>query len=306
MTARADRPLVILGATASGKSDLALGVAVALGDVELVSIDSMQVYRGMDIGTATPTAEERRRVPHHLIDLVEPTEAFTVGEFQRRAREALADIRARGKTPVLVGGTGLYLRSVIDDLELPGRFPEVAAELEDEPDTTRLHARLAELDPVGAERMEPTNRRRVVRALEVALGTGRPFSSFGPGMEHYGPTPFVQVALRWPRETVNERIEARYRRQLDDGFLDEVRALAARGPSRTAAQALGYRELLEHVAGRTTLDDALTTAIARTRRFARRQDRWFRRDPRLIWVDMPTSVVELIALWDDVLSKDGA
>lgn len=306
MTARADRPLVILGATASGKSDLALGVAEALGDVELVSIDSMQVYRGMDIGTATPTAEERRRVPHHLIDLVEPTEAFTVGEFQRRAREALADIRARGKTPVLVGGTGLYLRSVIDDLELPGRFPEVAAELEDEPDTTRLHARLAELDPVGAERMEPTNRRRVVRALEVTLGTGRPFSSFGPGMEHYGPTPFVQVALRWPRETVNERIEARYRRQLDDGFLDEVRALAARGPSRTAAQALGYRELLEHVAGRTTLDDALTTAIARTRRFARRQDRWFRRDPRLIWVDMPTSVDELIALWDDVLSKDGA
>lgn len=306
MTARADRPLVILGATASGKSDLALGVAEALGDVELVSIDSMQVYRGMDIGTATPTAEERRRVPHHLIDLVEPTEAFTVGEFQRRAREALADIRARGKTPVLVGGTGLYLRSVIDDLELPGRFPEVAAELEDEPDTTRLHARLAELDPVGAERMEPTNRRRVVRALEVTLGTGRPFSSFGPGMEHYGPTPFVQVALRWPRETVNERIEARYRRQLDDGFLDEVRALAARGPSRTAAQALGYRELLEHVAGRTTLDDALTTAIARTRRFARRQDRWFRRDPRLTWVDMPTSVDELIALWDDVLSKDGA
>lgn len=306
MTARADRPLVILGATASGKSDLALGVAEALGDVELVSIDSMQVYRGMDIGTATPTAEERRRVPHHLIDLVEPTEAFTVGEFQRRAREALADIRAREKTPVLVGGTGLYLRSVIDDLELPGRFPEVAAELEDEPDTARLHARLAELDPVGAERMEPTNRRRVVRALEVTLGTGRPFSSFGPGMEHYGPTPFVQVALRWPRETLNERIEARYRRQLDDGFLDEVRALAARGPSRTAAQALGYRELLEHVAGRTTLDDALTTAIARTRRFARRQDRWFRRDPRLTWVDMPTSVDELIALWDDVLSKDGA
>ena len=306
MTTRAERPLVILGATASGKSDLALGVAEALGDVELVSIDSMQVYRGMDIGTATPTAEQRRRVPHHLIDLVEPTEAFTVGEFQRRAREALADIRARGKTPVLVGGTGLYLRSVIDDLELPGRFPEVAAELEDEPDTARLHARLADLDPVGASRMEPTNRRRVVRALEVTLGTGRPFSSFGPGMEHYGPTPFVQVALRWPRETLNERIEARYRHQLDDGFLDEVRALAARGPSQTAAQALGYRELLEHVAGRTTLDAALTTAIARTRRFARRQDRWFRRDPRLIWVDMPTSVDELIALWDHVLSKDGA
>ncbi|MEQ8840371.1 MAG: tRNA (adenosine(37)-N6)-dimethylallyltransferase MiaA [Acidimicrobiales bacterium] len=300
---RADRPLVILGPTASGKSDLALGVAEALGDVELVSIDSMQVYRGMDIGTATPSTAERARVPHHLIDLVSPDHGFTVGEFQRRARAALADIRQRGRTPVLVGGTGLYLRSVIDDLELPGQFPEVAAELELEPETATLHARLATLDPVGASRMEPNNRRRVMRALEVTIGSGRPFSSFGPGMEHYGPTPFVQIALRWPREVLNERIEARYERQMADGFLDEVRALAALGPSRTAAQALGYRELLAHVAGDTTLDEALTTAIARTRRFARRQDRWFRRDPRLFWVDMPTTADEVIALWDDVLAK---
>lgn len=303
---RADRPLVILGPTASGKSDLALDVAVALGDVELVSIDSMQVYRGMNIGTATPTAGDRARVRHHLIDLVEPTEAFTVGEFQRRARAALADIRERGKIPVLVGGTGLYLRSVVDDLELPGQFPEVAAELEREQRTELLHARLGELDPVGADRMEPNNRRRVLRALEVTLGSGRPFSSFGPGMEHYGPTPFVQVALRWPRATLDERIEARYAHQMADGFLEEVCALAAVGPSRTAAQALGYRELLEHVAGRCSLDDALETAIVRTRRFARRQERWFRRDPRLRWVDMPATGADVIAVWDGVLANDGA
>ena len=301
---RADRPLVILGPTASGKSDLALGVAEALGDVELVSIDSMQVYRGMDIGTATPNAEDRARVPHHLIDLVEATEPFTVGEFQRRARAALADIRSRGKTPVLVGGTGLYLRSVVDDLELPGQFPEIASELDEEPRTEVLHARLAELDPVGAARMEPTNRRRVLRALEVTVGTGRAFSSFGPGMEHYAATPFVQVALRWPRETLNERIVARYERQMAEGFLDEVRALAELGPSHTAAQALGYRELLEHVAGGCSLEDALERAIVRTRRFARRQDRWFRRDPRLIWVDMPTTVRDVITTWDDVLAKE--
>jgi tRNA dimethylallyltransferase len=297
---------VILGPTASGKSELALGVAEAIGDVELVSIDSMQIYRGMDIGTATPSAEERARVPHHLIDLVEPSEAFTVGEFQRRAAAVLADIRGRGRTPVLVGGTGLYLRSVIDDLELPGRFPEVAAELDQEPRTEVLHERLSVLDPVGAARMEPSNRRRVLRALEVSVGSGRPFSSFGPGMGHYGATPFVQVALRWNRETLNERIAARYQRQMDEGFLDEVRALAAVGPSRTAAQALGYRELLDHLAGHSSLEQALETAVARTRRFARRQDRWFRRDPRLIWVDMPTTPLEIVARWDDVLANEGA
>jgi len=305
-TPRSEHPLVILGPTASGKSSLALAVAEALGDVELVSIDSMQVYRGMNIGTATPTASEQQRVRHHMIDFVEPSEAFTVGEFQRRSREVLADIRQRGKTPVLVGGTGLYLRSVIDDLELPGQFPEVVAELEQEPRTESLHARLAALDPVGAGRMEPTNRRRVVRALEVTLGSGRPFSSFGPGMEHYGPTPFVQIALRWPRETLNSRIEARYAEQLEAGFLDEVRALTEVGVSHTAAQALGYRELLAHVEGKCTLDEAIDTAVIRTRRFARRQDRWFRRDPRLIWVDMPTNSGVVLDLWDDLVAKRGA
>ena len=162
---RADRPLVILGPTASGKSSLALAVAAIVDGVELVSIDSMQVYRGMDVGTATPTAAQRSVVPHHLIDLVEPSEEFTVGTFQREAAEAIRGIRRRGGVPLLVGGTGLYLRAVIDDLELPGRFPDVGADLDQEPDTAVLHRRLAQLDPVAAARMEPTNRRRVLRAL---------------------------------------------------------------------------------------------------------------------------------------------
>ncbi|GJM38893.1 MAG: tRNA dimethylallyltransferase [Acidimicrobiales bacterium] len=297
MTNRADHPLVVLGPTASGKSALALAIAETLGDVELVSVDSMQVYRGMDVGTASPTAEERARVRHHLVDLVDADTAFTVGEFQRHARDTLADIRARGRVPLLVGGTGLYLRAVVDDLELPGRFPDTYAALDAEPDTARLHAQLASQDPVAAGRMEPTNRRRILRALEVTVGSGRPFSSYGPGMEEYGPSPFVQVALRWPRDVLDRRIAERYERQLEGGFLDEVRRLADLGPSRTAAQALGYRELLRHVAGELSLEDAVHDAILRTRRFARRQERWFRRDPRITWIDMPVEPAALIEHW---------
>lgn len=296
----AGRPLAILGATASGKSGLALAVAEKLGDVELVSIDSMQVYRGMNVGTATPTAAEQAQVPHHLIDLVSPSEAFTVGEFQRYARAVLADIRSRHKVPVLVGGTGLYLRSVIDDLELPPQYLDVRAALESEPNTEALHARLLALDPVAAGRMESTNRRRVIRALEVCEGSGRPFSSFGPGMEAYPSTQFVQVAIRRDRAELDRRIAERYERQMDTGFLDEVRWLSQVGPSRTAAQALGYRELLAHVRGETSLEDALDEAIRRTIRFARRQERWFRRDPRITWIDAPTDVDSVIEIWDRV------
>jgi tRNA dimethylallyltransferase len=302
---RGVRPLVILGPTASGKSDLALGVAELVEGVELVSVDSMQVYRGMDIGTATPSAHDRQRVPHHLIDLVDPTEPFAVGEFQQLARAAIAEIRGRDGVPVLVGGTGLYLRAVIDELEIPDRYPALRSELEEEPDVSVLYARLVELDELAASRMEPTNRRRIIRALEVTIGSGRPFSSFGPGMETYPSTPFVQVALRWPRATLNERIRRRYRTQLEAGFLDEVRALADKGLSTTAAHALGYRELLAHLDGACSLDAAVEQAVIRTRRFARRQERWFRRDPRIRWVDMPTSAVELVEVWDTVLAKAG-
>lgn len=297
----AQRPLAILGPTASGKSTLALAIAdLAAADdhtVELVSIDSMQVYRGMNVGTATPTADEQAAVRHHLIDLVDPSYVFTVSEFQELANTAIADIQSRGNVPVLVGGTGLYLRAVIDDLEIPGQFPEVLAELDADPDTEGMHARLAELDPAAAAKMEPNNRRRVLRALEVTLGSGRPFSSFGPGLDSYGESRFVQVALRWDRAELDQRIAARYGVQMADGFLDEVRWLAEQDPSRTAMQALGYRELLAHVAGESTLDEALELAITRTRQFARRQERWFRRDPRIEWVDAPADPSAVLEHW---------
>lgn len=286
--------LAIVGVTASGKSSLALELARRHPEVELVSVDSMQVYRGMDIGTAKPTAEEQAAVRHHLLDLVSPSEAFTVSQFQTAAKDAIADVEARGGRPVLVGGTGLHLRSVIDDLDIPGQYPDVAAELDAEPATASLHARLAELDPVAAARMEPTNRRRVLRALEVTVGSGRPFSSFGPGLDTYPDTRFRLIGPRWSRTLIDHRIEHRYRQQMADGFLGEVEALASLDPpiSRTAAQALGYRQLLEHVAGQATLDDALEAAIAATRRFARRQERWFRRDPRITWIDVETKPME--------------
>lgn len=258
----------------------------------------MQVYRGMDIGTAKPTPAEQAEVPHHLIDVADPSEDFTVTRFQAAFREALAAIEARGHRAVLVGGTGLYLRAVIDDLEIPGRYPEVREALEAEDDTAALHGRLAALDPVAASRMEPTNRRRVVRALEVCLGSGRPFSSFGPGLDAYPATPFALLGLQRPIEDTAARIATRFDRQLAAGFVDEVRALAAApaGLSRTARQALGYRELLAHVDDGLPLDEAVEQAVGGIRRFARRQRAWFRRDPRIGWIDATQDPGRLLAV----------
>ena len=295
---------MIVGPTASGKSDLALGVARLIGGAEIVTLDSMQVYRGMGIGTATPTVAEQAEVPHHLIDLVDPSEEFAVAEMTARARAVIGEIRDRGAVPLLVGGTGLYVRAVIDELRIPGRYPKVRGELEAEPDTEALHRRLVDLDPVAAGRMEPTNRRRVVRALEVTIGSGRLFSSYGPGLGHYPPTPFVQVGLRWDRDRLDDRISARYQRQLADGFLDEVRSLEERTISRSASQALGYKELLAHLRGEMTLDEALDRAVVRTRRFARRQERWFRRDPRILWLDAPTSPSDVVCAWHAAVSEE--
>lgn len=288
--------LALVGVTASGKSALALELARRHDDIELVSIDSMQIYRRMDIGTAKPTPEEQAEVRHHLLDLVEPYDDFTVSEFQAAAHSAIEDIEARGRTPVLVGGTGLHLRAVVDALEIPPQFAEVRAALDAEPDTEALHRRLGELDPVAAGRMEPTNRRRVLRALEVTLGSGRPFSSFGPGLEAYGPTRFRLVGIRRPRPEIDERIVARYREQMHVGFLAEVGRLAAdpRGVSRTAAQALGYRQLFAHLAGHCDLVTALDDAVTATKRFARRQERWFRRDPRITWIDVAENPMETL------------
>jgi len=245
------------------------------------------VYRGMDIGTAKPTREERAEVPHHLLDLLDPWEDGTVAWFQREARAVIADIASRGRHALLVGGTGLYVQAIVDELDIPGQFPDVRARLEADPDTAALHDRLRALDPVAAGRMEPTNRRRVVRALEVSVGSGRPFSSYGPGVSSHPPTVFRIVGLARPAEELAARIEARYAAQMSAGFLAEVAKLRAdpRGISRTAAQALGYKELLAHLDGELTLDAALDLAVRRTRRFARRQRAWFGRDPRITWLD---------------------
>ena len=299
----ADRPLAILGPTASGKSGLAMEVARRRPAAEIVSADSMQVYRGMDIGTATPSAADQAEAPHHLLNLVEPEDEFTAAEFAARARAVLDDIRGRGALGVLVGGTGLYLRAVVDDLKFPGRFPAARAEIEAEPDTAALHRRLSRLDPVAADRMEPSNRRRVVRALEVTIGGGRPFSSYGPGLECYRPTRFAMVGLRWARADLDARIAARFEQQLRDGFLDEVRALSRRSPSRTAGQALGYGELRAHLRGDLSLEEAVDRAVTRTRQFARRQMRWFRRDPRIVWFDAPADATDVLAAWDDTASR---
>ena len=287
-----------MGPTASGKSAVALEVARRLGDVDIVAVDSMQVYRGMDIGTAKPTAADRADVAHHLLDLVSPREDFSVAAFQAAAATAIAGIEARGRRALLVGGTGLYVQAVVDGLAVPGTWPAIRADLEREAAGPAgpgpLHRRLAVLDPPAAARIEPANTRRIVRALEVITGSGRPFSSFGPGVAAYPPTTFRLAGLWLPRDVVNERIAARYRAQLEAGFLEEVAALAgsdAARPrlSRTAAQALGYRELLAHLAGDATLDQAVAAAVARTRTFARRQRMWFRRDPRTGWVGAATN-----------------
>lgn len=288
--------LAIVGPTASGKSDLALALARARPGLELVSADSMQVYVGMDIGTAKPTGAEQAEVPHHLIDLVDPGDDFSVAEYQAAARAVLADIAARGKVPVLVGGTGLYLRAVIDDLELPARYPEVRRDLEAEADTEALHRRLVELDATAAARMEPGNRRRIVRALEVVLGSGRPFSSYGPGLGEYPEVAFRQIGIEVARPVLDRRVGERYERQLAAGFLDEAAALLGRprGLGRTARQALGYRELFAHLEGHSTLAEAVAEAVRRTRRFARRQQRWFRRDPRIEWLASDGNPMDLL------------
>ena len=288
------RHLALVGPTASGKSSLAMALAQRSSDFEIVTVDSMQVYRGMDIGTAKPSLVEQSEVVHHLIDVCDPDEDYTVARFQRDCLAVLADIEDRGRRALVVGGTGLYLQSITDDLELPGRFPDVRVDLEAEPDTATLFARLETLDPIAAARMEPTNRRRVLRALEVSIGSGRTFSSFGPGLEDYPEAPFPIVGIEISRDLLDQRIAQRYRQQMADGFLAEVQSLLVRpgGLSRTARQALGYAELLSHVEDGIDLDLALDTAVMRTKRFARRQQRWFGRDPRIRWIASDGEVSE--------------
>ena len=283
--------VAIVGATASGKTSLAVALARRAPSFELASMDAFACYRRLDIGTAKPTASEREGVRWHLIDLVEPTEEYSITQFAVAARHARAGIAARGNSACFVGGSGLYLRAVLDELTPPPRFPEVSAALEAEATDSSLlaamHRRLAEIDPLGASRMEPTNRRRILRALEVSIGTGRPFSSFGPGLGVYPEISCRLIGLSFERDELDRRLAARLDDQLARGFLEELRALLEDGTtlSRTATQAIGYRELAQVVTGQITLADASAEILGRSRQLARRQMAWLRRDPRILWVD---------------------
>lgn len=275
-----------------------MAVAAERDDTDIISVDSMQVYRHMSIGTAKPTVEEQQSVRHHLIDIVEPSEEFTVAIFQHHLEQALSSIAMASRFGLLVGGTGLYHRAAIDGLDLAGSWPEIRQRLEAEADaegTPSLHQRLVELDPVAASRMEPTNTRRVVRALEVIEGSGELFSSFGSGLDEYPDSEVHQVGLRWPREVLATRIEQRVHSMMDDGFLHEVEHVLTLEPSRTARQALGYRELIDHLEGRCSLDEAIDATVTRTRQFAVKQERWFRRDPRIEWIDIENDPVVEVA-----------
>ncbi len=280
--------VAIVGPTASGKSALAHAFAMADPRCEILAADAMTVYREMDLATAKPSPAQRAAVRYHLIDLLDPHETSTVAEWLAAARSAAAEVWGRAGVVLVVGGTGLYVRALVDGLTIPGQYPAVRAALEERRDTGEdLHALLADVDPVAAARIEPTNARRVLRALEVTLGARRPFSSFGPGLGVYGPPRMAQIGLRVPWAELDARIESRLRAWMDAGLLEEVARLAGRagGLSPTARQAVGYRELLTCLEEGGDVDAALEAAIAQSRRLARRQMRWFARDPRIEWFD---------------------
>ncbi len=302
MTTTATGPTVIavVGPTASGKSALAVELAERLRG-EIVGTDSMQVYRGMDIGTASPTKHEQARVTHHLIDVWDPSYSVSVAEFQREARRAIDDIRARGLAPVVVGGSGLYVSAVLDDLRFPGTDPQVRARLEADLEvrgSEEMHRRLEAVDPAAAGQILPTNGRRIVRALEVIELTGEPFVAQLPDPIDMYPT--VRIGLDVPREDLDKRIVSRVDRMWADGFVEEVRRLAATGlaATPTASRALGYQQVLAFLAGEITEDEARQQTIDGTRRFARRQQRWFGRDERILWLpyDSPSLVEEALAV----------
>jgi tRNA dimethylallyltransferase len=278
-----------------------MAAALANGNTELVVCDAMQVYKRMDIGTAKPTAQDQAQVPHHCIDMVAPSERFTVSDYQVKARAAVADITGRGKNALVVAGTGLYLTSLIDELSFPGEWPEIRRELQQEPEVSRLYRQLKELDPEAASKIERSNRRRIERALEVCIGSGKPFSATGPGTGAYPDNGVVQIGLLWPREMLVARVEQRVHNMMEAGFLDEVQQLRKDGNmSHTAKQALGYAELLRHLEGKCTLEQAVGDIVIHTRQFAVRQERWFRRDPRITWVNIERDPVSEIG---SVLAK---
>jgi tRNA dimethylallyltransferase len=278
--------ITVVGATATGKSDLALDLAGHLGG-EIINTDSMQFYRGMDIGTAKLPVSERRGIPHHLIDFLDVTAEANVQDFQARAREAIAEIRGRGHRPILVGGSGLYVRAAVDHMEFPGTDPEVRARLESEVAVDRwaMHQRLRGLDPAAAEKITVNDQRRIARALEVIELTGRPFSAQLPDYQEIEPT--IHLGLGMDRAVLHERIAARVESMWEQGWVDEVQRLLDVGlaEGKTASRAIGYAQIQRHLNGELTAAEAKEETTIRTRQFARRQDTWFRRDPRIHWID---------------------
>jgi tRNA dimethylallyltransferase len=295
--AAGERPVIaVVGATATGKSALAVALAQRL-DGEVVNADALQFYRGMDIGTAKTTRQEQQGVPHHLLDVLDVTEEASVAAFQQQARELFAQIRARGRTPILVGGSGLYVRAALDVLEFPPTDPAVRAEVEAElaeRGAAALRAELAEVDAESVQNVK--DERRLVRALEVHRITGRPFSSYMPQRQtHPDVAPAVQIGLRIDRAVLHERIAARVHAMVDAGLAEEVRRLEAAGlrEGRTASRAIGYAPFLAVQDGELTEATAIEQTIVATRRFARRQETWFRADPRVHWVEaLAEDVVE--------------
>jgi tRNA dimethylallyltransferase len=282
---------VILGPTAAGKSAFALALARRLresgGAAEIVNADSMAVYRGMDIGTAKPTPAERAEVPHHLIDIMDLGETASVAEFQRLARAAIADIQGRGAHPLVVGGSALYLRAIVDRLDFPGTDPALRSRLEAELaelGPAPLYARLQALDPAAAAGIQPNNGRRLVRALEVVATQGS-FRSTLPEPE-YALAGVTQIGLGLPRPRMDERIAARVEAMWRKGFVDEVRRLLDRGlrGAPTASRAIGYRQVIDYLDGVTTEAAARELTVTKTRQFSRRQLAWWRRDPRIRWL----------------------
>ncbi len=282
------RPIAIVGPTATGKSDLAVAVASEM-DGEVVNADAMQLYRGMDIGTAKLGVEQRRAIPHHLFDVLEVTETASVAAYQRQTRAVVEEVRSRGRTPVLTGGSGLYVQAVVDDLRFPGTDAEIRARWEAELSalgSEQLHRRLAQWDPPAAESILPSNGRRIVRALEVMEITGEPFSANlpTPGPARYGT---CLVGLDRARGELDERIDGRVARMFDAGLVAEVRDLERRGlrHGKTASRALGYQQVLAELDGAQDMAAAAAETARLTRRFVRRQRSWFRRDQRIRWYD---------------------
>jgi tRNA dimethylallyltransferase len=280
--------VAIVGPTAAGKTALSLELARRLGG-EIVNADALQVYRGLDIGTAKPAAEERRQVTHHLIDILDPEEAFSAGEFARRARVAIAEIEARGRQPIVVGGSGLYLRALFEGLkELPGHAPEVRRQLQlelEEKGLPRLYAELGELDPESAARLRPGDTQRVLRALEVFRTSGRTLSFWLARESPEPPIGRLMIGLTLSRTILYDRIAVRVRDMVRRGWVCEVAALLERGtsPSAPAFQAIGYRQMVQHLEGRSTLEAATDEAILATRHYAKRQETWFRKERDLVW-----------------------